>query len=535
MKRQALHPPKPGLLSGAHKLMLGTITTAAALMTLLLNAKALGVSSWLGVLEPNLADHAARRIVLTPRSDTLRAIGDTAAIVATVTDARGATLAGASLRWRSSDSTVASVDSGGNIVARAAGRATVEVRVREVTASASIVVRPTAAALRIAGDSALRLSTGDSARVAVVAVDARGHRVRGLAARWATADTAIVSVDSAGAILARRAGRAEVVATLGEHRASAFVEVVLTPAELVVVDGAAQRALAGRPLGSPLILQVRTRHGEAVPGIEVRVESEDRDASFTPAVATTDAQGRARIQWTLGRRAGVQRAVARVATLDTTLLVAAEADPNAQATRVELMATELRGVVGEPTTMPVLVQVRDTSGVALEGVRVTWTALDGGTAQGMAATDVSGNIEARWTLGPKAGPQRLRLQVGDPRHFPATTIRAVARAAAPERITGSSAKSGVKGDRLVSARVLDAHGNPVADVSLTITTTAGTVAEANVRTDSLGRARVLWTPAPRPSATAAKSASKRAPPKPATPEVRLTVQGTRLALVLPMR
>ncbi|MFN0097438.1 MAG: Ig-like domain-containing protein [Gemmatimonadaceae bacterium] len=526
MKRQALQPPKPGLLSGAHKLVLGTITTAAALMTLMLNAKALGVSSWLGILEPNIADHAARRIVLTPRSDTLRAIGDTAAVVATVTDARGATLAGATLRWRTSDSTVASVDSGGNIVARAPGRATVEVRVREVTAASTILVRPVPAALMVAGDSMVSLSSGDSARVAVVAVDARGHRVRGATPHWSTTDSSVATVDSLGVLRARRAGQTAVVATLGAITSSLTAFVVLTPASALAEQGMGQRALVGRPLPAPLVLLVRTRSGEPVPGVEVTFVSEDGDAAFSPSSAISDEQGRVRAQWTLGRRAGIQRATARVAGLDSAVALSAAADPIARDIRIELMATELRGTVGEATAMPVLVQLRDSAGVALEGVSVSWAALDGGQVEGMRATDVGGNLEAQWVLGPKAGTQRLRLQVGDPRHVPAVTLRASATAAAPYRVSLTSARVPNRSARQIAAKVVDSLGNAVPDVALTLEATSGTLDVSALRSDSLGRARVLWTPSPTP---VAKTANKRAPAKSPTPAVRVRLDGTTLS------
>jgi len=510
MARRTLPPPKTGLWSGAHKLVLGTITTAAALMTLMLNAKALGVSSWLGVLEPNIADHAARRIVLTPRTDTLRAIGDTASIVATVTDHRGATLAGATLRWRSSDSTVASVDSGGNIVARAPGRATVEVRVREVFAAATILVRPLPVSLVVVGDSLVTLSSGDSVRVAVVAVDARGHRVRGATPDWSAADSSVVTVDSLGVLHGHRAGRTTVVARHGDITTSVAAVVQLTPAEARIEQGLDQRTLVSRALPTPIVIQVRTGRGEPVPGTDVTFSAEDGDAAFSPSTAVTDAQGRARVQWILGRRAGIQRATARVAGLDTALGLSAAADPTARDTRIEVMATGLGGTVGEPTSTHVLVQVRDSVGVALDGVRAEWAALDGGRVEGMRATDVAGNLEARWILGPKAGPQRLRLQVGDPRHLPAITIPATAVAARPAQLKVTSTASKVKGGRRVSVVVRDSLGNAVPGTTVTLEASAGALSESTVITDSLGRGSASWTP-PTPVASPRGSIQQRSP------------------------
>lgn len=56
----------PGLFSGAHKWFTGIVTTTAALFALAVNARNLGLTPWLGLLDLNFADHAASRIVLTP-------------------------------------------------------------------------------------------------------------------------------------------------------------------------------------------------------------------------------------------------------------------------------------------------------------------------------------------------------------------------------------------------------------------------------------------------------------------------------------
>jgi hypothetical protein len=151
-----------GVWTDAQRRVTALITLMAALMALLVNFKTLGLSSWLSILAPDVANAAAHRIVLFPRADTLRAIGEPAVITATVTDARGGVLAGATLFWKSSDSSVASVDSSGAIIARAAGRANIEVRVRDIVASVAVLVRPEPAQVVVAGDSILRLGDGDS-------------------------------------------------------------------------------------------------------------------------------------------------------------------------------------------------------------------------------------------------------------------------------------------------------------------------------------------------------------------------------------
>lgn len=487
-----------GVWTGAQKWLTGGITMLAALMALLVNAKNLGLSQYAGFVSLNVADHAAHRIVLTPRSDTLRAIGEPAVITATVTDARGASLAGATLRWRSTDSTIASVDSSGLIVARAPGRATIEVRVRDVLATAAVLVRPQAAHLRIGGDSAVRMADGDTRALSAMILDARGHPVPGARARWMPTDSAVVTVDSLGGLRAIAAGRAHVVGEFGELRDSVAVEVVLTPAVLLAVSGDGQRALAGRALPSPLVLEVRTRAGVPVAGVNVALAPEEGEGVVSPAQALSDAAGRVRVGWTLGGTAGAQRLIARVPVIDSALVLTAEADPLPANLRVEVLGDERSGAAGRVLGAPVRVRLTDTAGTALTAVRVAWSALDGGTAAGAERTDSLGIATAEWTLGPRAGAQRLLVQAGNPRFTPATTVRAAAVAGAAvslavQRGDRQRAPAGTALPSPVLVLVRDSLGNPVPGARVTAAASAGALADSVLTTDAQGVATARWT------------------------------------------
>ena len=102
--------------------MMVSITTMAAIIGLLVNARNLGLAPWLRTGSISFADLSARRVLVAPPADTLRAVGDTLHLAATVTDDRGSTIAGATILWTTDDSTVATVDSAGDVVARGAGQ-----------------------------------------------------------------------------------------------------------------------------------------------------------------------------------------------------------------------------------------------------------------------------------------------------------------------------------------------------------------------------------------------------------------------------
>jgi len=486
-------------VSGAAKRITAIITTGAALAALLANAQSLGLGAWLGSRGLGFADYAATRIMLTPRVDSLFAIGDTLILAATVTDRRGATLVGASIVWQSENPGVVTVDSSGMVVARGPGTTLVTAKVRGLVATSRLVVNQRVTSVAISGDTLIRVPEGERVPLVASALDARGYRVRDRVSNWSSSDSSIAVVDSAGGLLARAPGRAVITAAVSGYEARALVEVLLAPAALVLESGDAQRLPAGRKLPRPVVVRVLSRGGRPVPNTLVRLRPEDADATVEPAERVTDAAGRVRASWTLSLRPGRQRLVVSVEGLDTVVTVGAEADPLPGNTRIELGGPPPSGRVGAPLDAPVTIRVTDSSGAALADLPVGWQALDGGTVEPEAdRTDSLGEVRARWTLGPRAGTQRARVQVGNPRTLPPFVVTATATPDAPAaaRVVAGNGQRGSVGRPLANAIVLlvtDRLGNSVPGVPVRARPADGTVADSVVPTDSAGRAAFRWT------------------------------------------
>ena len=150
---------------------------------------------------------------------------------------------------------------------------------------------------------------------------------------------------------------------------------------------------------------------------------------------------------------------------------------------------------------PVQLRVTDSSGRVLPDVPVSWQALDGTVEPLAPRTDSAGIARARWTLGPAAGTQRLRAQVGSAHGgaaIPPVTITATALAGAAARmvVVSGDRQRGTVGAPLrrpIVVRVLDAAGNGVADAALVVSVASGTLLDTLVRTDSSGSAALHWT------------------------------------------
>lgn len=434
---------------------------------------------------------------LAPRIDTARAIGDTLRYVATVTDRRGTALIGSAITWSTGDSTVAVVDSAGFVVARGPGTTTVAVGVGEKVARARVVVRPEPARLNFGPDSVLVVPEGGIRPIELHAFDAREHELPHASVRYSVADSAVVTLDSARALVGRAAGRTFLAATLGRLTDSIAVEVVPAPGRLVVIRGQGQRTGVGARLPDPVVVRVESRRGRPMAGVVLRGAASD-GGSIRPDTLVTGKDGTATVTWTLGEAPGRQRLGFAVAGVDSALTVYAEAEPNAANTRIAAVGEAPRGPAGAGPVV-VGVQLTDSLGRVLAGVPVAWSTLDGGSITARAdRTDSLGESRADWILGPRSGMQRAKVVVGAGRAVPAFTLTALALPGAPAALTAVTSVSvegsaGAPLKRPVVVRVTDAAGNPVPRASLTASPTAGTVPDSVVATDSSGRATIAWT------------------------------------------
>ncbi len=493
--------PGVGHLTRAGKWVAVALTTLAAVIGFLVNARNLGLTPWLGLGGVSYANLAARRVVLTPARDTLTSIGDTLQLAATVTDQHGVSVPGATIRWASDDSAVATVDSSGAVVARGPGTAVIVASVREHVGRAVVAVRQSVSAVAFGRDTIVRIAEGSTAPLLARALDAHGHVVPGRAVAWSSADTAIVAVGAAGLASARANGHTTLTATIDGVAATIPVEITLAPASAQLVSGDGQRYPAGGRLPEAITVAVLSARGRPVPGAVVAVATAEAQGAVAPEPLTTDRGGRASVSWTLGPHPGRQHLIVTVPGLDTSVVVTAEADPVPANTRVQPArgAVPLEARAGGQLPAPVGVRVTDSSGVAAADVPVSWAAPDGGALEPLAArTDSLGEAWTRWTLGSKAGPQRARVQVGNPRTMPPFTLTATALPgpAATVAVVAGADQSGAVGavlERPIVVQLSDRDGNPAAGAALAVHAGSGSVPETLLTADASGRVALRWT------------------------------------------
>ena len=481
----------PPWLVRAWKWGAGSLSAGAALVSILSSVRSISGAEqvrWIGV---------------APVADTAWSLGDTLQLATTLTDAHGGVLPGVRVGWTSTDTSVAVVDSGGAVVARAAGAATVVAAAGGHIAQSRVVVRPRPAAIRVYGDTLLRLPEDTVLRLVARVVDARQHPLPGQVIAWRSADPSIAAVDTAARVTAVEAGRTTLVAAAGDLAAEIPLEVYPVPATITVQAGDGQRAPAGRRLSTPVRAQIVSRGGRPIADVVVRFGVADSAGRVEQDVDTSDAEGLVATSWTLGARPGRQRLTLVVTdhpSVGTT--VAADADPLPENTRVAAVDAPRSATVGEPLADPVAVRVTDSTDAPLADVLIAWAADAGGSIAGESPrTDSLGEARARWTLGPRAGLQHAWVQVGSGRAIPRTALEAVAEPAAPAQLAAVRASSfrGAVGQTIAPApvlRVTDRGGNPVPGVAVSLRPASGSVRERAAVSDSTGRVTLAWTAGP---------------------------------------
>ncbi|HYV97184.1 MAG TPA: leishmanolysin-related zinc metalloendopeptidase [Gemmatimonadaceae bacterium] len=157
------------------------------------------------------------------------------------------------------------------------------------------------------------------------------------------------------------------------------------------------------------------------------------------------------------------------------------------------------GVVGQAIVPGPTIQIRDAKGNPLSGIAFTVTVQGGGTLTGTPTKTVSGTTSlGTWTLGPNAGQQSLTVSSTG---LNPLTISAGAVAGTPAAASSGGLPTQMAGSvgALAAAqpqiKLLDAFGNPVSNIAVTVQITGGgSVQTPNPITNSGGIASVgAWT------------------------------------------
>jgi hypothetical protein len=157
-------------------------------------------------------------------------VGKTIQLSASARDASGATIAGKTFAWSSSNDAVASVASDGTVSGKSAGTATITASVDGKSGSSAVTVSapaPAVASVSIAGASTLE--AGTTTQLTATVKDASGAAITTVPVTWSSSDGSLMSVSSTGLVNAAHIATVTITATAGGKSATLDVTSNLTP------------------------------------------------------------------------------------------------------------------------------------------------------------------------------------------------------------------------------------------------------------------------------------------------------------------
>ena len=221
-------------------------------------------------------------VTVSPATHELTALGTTVQLSAEVRDQNARVMAGATVTWTSSASSMATVDASGLVTAAGNGTATITASAGSASGSAVVTVMQSVASVEVSPSVYELTALGQTVQLTAEAFDENGHAVAGAEFSWESSDAAVATVDAGGLVTAVAEGVATITASAGEASGSAVVP-VMQPVASVQVSPSAETIGLGSTL--QLTAEAFDENGHAVAGAEFSWESSDA------AVATVDAGG----------------------------------------------------------------------------------------------------------------------------------------------------------------------------------------------------------------------------------------------------
>lgn len=312
------------------------------------------------------------KVTVSPATETIIA-GQSLQLAAVTADSAENVLTGRAITWSSSDTALATVSATGLVSARAAGAVTISATSEGKVGSSTITILPPVARVDVTPDT-LDVILSQSRPLAVKTFAASGAELTGRQVTWASLDTTIARVSTAGAVTGRALGVTRVTATAEGKVDTAVVRVVRVPVAEVVVNPSDTTVAAGRTL--TLVATTKDSLGAVLSGRTIVWSSLDTTKATVTAsgVVTVKATavGTVEIRATSEGRSGTARisVLAQVATV--------ELSPST----VSLQIGQSRSITATP---------RDVQGNALTGRSIAWASTD--TA--IVRVSTSGVITAR--------------------------------------------------------------------------------------------------------------------------------------------
>jgi adhesin/invasin len=278
-----------------------------------------------------------------------------------------------------------------------------------------------------------------------------------------------------------------------------FTATALEASKIAKASGDNQSGVLGRPLPQSVVVTVTDPNDVPVPNATVAF-SASPGGSVVPALATTDANGRATGIWTLSKTLGPQTATASLVGPQGSPSVTFSATATGATTIVKVSGDGQQAAAGAQLPAPLTVKVLGANDQPVVDVTVAFGG-DGTATPATATTDANGEATTRWTLPPSTGPKSMAASIATAAGSQSVTFGASATAPPPGGITivdgdNQTGRAASPLAKQVVARVVTTIGTAVPNATVTFTPASGasqSFAPASGTTDANGEVRTTWT------------------------------------------
>lgn len=268
---------------------------------------------------------AVANVVVTPSPATV-VINTTTQLVATPQDALGTALAGRTVTWSSSDTTIATVSASGLVSGKALGNSTITATADGKVGSTVVTVRPIPVATITITPVAGPLTVGDVKQLTATLKDAAGN-VLGQPVTWTSSSAAVATVSATGLLTAKAAGTTTITASADGKSGTLDVAVAAPKVASVTLSPASLTLAAGQ--SSPLAVTLKDAAGTIVTDRAAAWTSSDQTKATVTSAGVVNAlsQGTVTITATSEGQSGVSTVLVVDRTPPTVQIVAT--DPTA--------------------------------------------------------------------------------------------------------------------------------------------------------------------------------------------------------------
>ena len=190
-----------------------SVFAVAVLVTAFLVLTACGKDGPTEPTEPPPPPPVATRIIVSPTSIALDAIGQTSQLTAQVFDQYNAPMGSAVVDWTSGDVAVATVSAAGLVTAVGNGSAEITARSGDASAAANVTVMQTVYGIVVEPQAATLTAIGETVHMAATVLDRNEQPVGGAAVSWTSSDPGVATVDEEGLVTAVDSGDARITAS----------------------------------------------------------------------------------------------------------------------------------------------------------------------------------------------------------------------------------------------------------------------------------------------------------------------------------